>query len=191
MAQDTPSSPLSPGEASAVEERVEALLAQMTLNEKVSLLSGLNTWQTVPIERLGIPSLTMTDGPHGVRANRTGPDRIDSPATSFPTGVSMAASWDVDLVEQVGAALARETRALGCDILLGPCVNIVRTPLAGRNFEAYSEDPYLAGRTGVGWVRGLQSQGVGASLKHYACNNQEEERFRGDSIVDERTLREI
>jgi beta-glucosidase len=133
----------------------------------------------------------MTDGPHGVRANRTGPEREQGPATSFPTGISMAASWDPALIERVGAALAEETLALGCDILLGPCVNIVRTPLAGRNFESYSEDPYLAGKIGIGWINGLQSKGVGASLKHYACNNQEIERMRGNAIVDERTLREI
>ncbi len=174
-----------------IDDRVEELLDQMTLREKISLLSGLNSWETVPIKRLGIPSLVMTDGPHGVRANQTGPERVQGEATSFPTGVSMAACWDPALVERVGAALAEETRALGCDILLGPCVNIVRTPLAGRNFESYSEDPYLAGRTGVAWVTGLQSRGVGASLKHYACNNQEIERFRGNSILDERTLREI
>jgi beta-glucosidase len=175
----------------SVQSRVAGLLAQMTLEEKVALLSGKNAWQTVPIERLGIPALTMTDGPHGVRANRTGPERQHGPATSFPTGVSMAASWDPELIERVGSALAEETLALGCDILLGPCVNIVRTPLAGRNFESYAEDPYLAGKIGVGWVNGLQNRGVGASLKHYACNNQEIERMRGDSIVDERTLREI
>ena len=175
----------------AQEKRVEELLGQLTLREKVSLLAGKNAWQTVAVERLDIPSLSMTDGPHGVRANRTGAERTQGAATSFPTGVSMASSWDPALIEKVAVALAEETRAMDCDILLGPCVNIVRTPLAGRNFESYAEDPYLAGRIGVAWVKGLQSQGVGASLKHYACNNQEVERFRGDSIVDERALREI
>lgn len=174
-----------------VEQRIENLLNQMTLREKVSLLSGKNAWQTVPVERLGIPSLTMTDGPHGVRANRTGSERTQGTATSFPTGVALASTWDPDLIARVGEALAEETRALECDILLGPCVNIVRTPLAGRNFESYAEDPYLAGRIGTAWVKGLQSKGVGASLKHYACNNQEIERRRGNSVVDERTLREI
>lgn len=176
---------------SNLKARIESLLNQMTTAEKVAMLSGKNAWQTMPVERLGIPSLTMTDGPHGVRANRTGPERISGAATSFPTGVSMAASWDPDLIERVGVALAEETRALGCEILLGPCVNIMRTPLAGRNFEAYAEDPHLAGRIGVAWVKGLQSQRIGASLKHYACNNQEIERNRGDAIVDERALREI
>jgi beta-glucosidase len=174
-----------------IRQRADDLLSKMTLREKVALLAGKDNWQTVAIERLGIPSVVMTDGPHGVRTNRADAGRIIGPATSFPTGVSIAASWDVDLIERVGAALADETRAMGCDILLGPCVNIVRTPLAGRNFESYSEDPYLAGRIGVAYVKGVQSRGVGTSLKHYACNNQEFERFRGSSVVDERTLREI
>jgi beta-glucosidase len=173
-----------------VEQRVEELLGQLTMKEKVSLLSGQDHWRTAPIERLGISSLVMTDGPHGVRSEPTG-GRKAGPTTYFPTGVSMAASWNPELIEQVGAALAEETRAMDCDVLLGPCVNIVRTPLAGRNFESYSEDPYLAGRIGVAWVKGLQRHGVGASLKHYACNNQEIERNRGSSEVDERTLREI
>lgn len=175
----------------AMDQRVEELLNQLTLKEKVALLSGQDAWNTVPIERLGIPSLTMTDGPHGVRANRTEAGRRAGPTTAFPTGVSLASSWNPELVERASAALGEETRAMGCDILLGPCVNIVRHPLAGRNFEAYSEDPYLAGRIGAAWVTGVQSQSVGASLKHFACNNQEFERFRGSSIVDERTLREI
>jgi beta-glucosidase len=173
------------------DQRVEALLSQLTLKEKVALLSGLDIWRTVPVERLGIPSITMTDGPHGVRATRREADRPSGPTTAFPTGVSMASTWNPELIEKAAAALAEETRAMGCEVLLGPCVNIVRHPLAGRNFEAYSEDPYLAGRIGVAWVKGLQSQGVAASLKHFACNNQEFERFRGNSVVDERTLREI
>ena len=175
----------------SVEDRIETLLKQLTLREKISLLSGQDSWHTVAIERLGIPALVMTDGPHGVRSSQAEVGRIDGPATSFPTGVSMASSWDPALIERVGAALGEETRAMGCDILLGPCVNIVRHPLAGRNFEAYSEDPFLAGKIGVGYVKGVQSRRIGTSLKHYACNNQEVERFRGNSIIDERTLREI
>ena len=119
------------------------------------------------------------------------PSGLSGPTTAFPTGVSMASTWNPALIEKAAAALAEETRGMGCDVLLGPCVNIVRHPLAGRNFEAYAEDPYLAGRIGTAWVKGLQSQGVAASLKHFACNNQEIERFRGNSVVDERTLREI
>lgn len=175
---------------SSTQTKIEQLLAQMTLAEKCALLSGLDTWQTVPIPRLGISSLVMTDGPHGVRATPEGGRRVQ-PATSFPTGFSMAASWDTALIEQVGQALAEETLALGCDVLLGPCVNIIRHPLAGRNFESYAEDPLLAGRIGAAWVRGVQSRGVAASLKHFALNNQENERFRGSSEVDERTMREI
>ena len=173
-----------------LESRIARLLAALTLREKVSLLSGRDDWRTTAVERLGIPSLTMTDGPHGIRApSQRG--RIGGSATSFPTGAAMAASWNPELIERVGAALGEEARALGCDVLLGPCVNIVRLPQAGRNFETLSEDPWLAGRIGAAYVRGVQSRGVGACVKHFACNNQEFERFRGDSIVDERTLREI
>ncbi len=168
---------------------IKKLVKRLSLAEKAALLSGTDKWGTAAIERLGIRSVVMTDGPHGIRANEE--DRPQAPATSFPTGAAMAASWDPELIEQVGAVLGRETHALGCDVLLGPCVNIIRHPLAGRNFESYSEDPYLAGRIGTGWVRGVQGEGVGASLKHFACNNQETERWRGDSQVDERTLREI
>lgn len=179
-----------PLDAVAIEQRITDLLGKMTLKEKVSLMSGKDNWHTVPIERLGIPWLTMTDGPHGVRT-QPDPSRPVGPATAFPTGVSFAASWNPELIERVGQALGAETHALDCDVLLGPCVNIVRHPLAGRNFESYAEDPYLAGRIGIAWVNGVQSQGVGASLKHYACNNQEIERMRGNSVIDERTLREI
>lgn len=171
--------------------QIENLLKQMTLSEKVSLLSGKNRWFTAPVDRLGIPSLVMTDGPHGVRAGERGAGRIVGKATAYPTGVSMAATWNRGLIERVAIALAEETRRLGCHILLGPCVNIVRSPLAGRNFETYSEDPHLAGQIGVAYVKGLQSQGIGASVKHYAANNQEYERHRGSSVIDQRTLREI
>ncbi len=174
-----------------LEERVEDLLSQLTLPEKISLLSGKDIWNTVPIERLGIPSIVMTDGPHGVRAANPEAGRQVGPTTAFPTGISMGASWDVDLVERVGQALGEETRGMDCDILLGPCVNIVRDPRGGRNFETFSEDPYLTGRVAVAYINGVQSRGVGTSLKHYAVNNYEIERMRASSEIDERTLREI
>ncbi len=172
-------------------QKIEDILNQMTLPEKVRLLSGKNNWSTAEIERLNIPSIVVTDGPHGVRTGGEGSGRTVSNATAYPTGVSMGSSWNRELIERVGAALGEETRHLGCHILLGPCVNIVRSPLGGRNFETYSEDPYLAGEIGAAYVRGLQSRGIGASVKHFAANNQEFERFRGNSVVDERTLREI
>jgi beta-glucosidase len=172
-------------------EIIDSLLKKMTSTEKVALLSGRNKWYTVPIDRLGIPSIVMTDGPHGVRTEGHGSDRIVSTATAYPTGISMASTWNRELIERVGVGLAEETRLLGCNILLGPCVNIVRSPLGGRNFETFAEDPYLAGQIGVAYVNGVQSQQIGVSLKHYAANNQEIERFRGNSVVDERTLREI
>jgi beta-glucosidase len=171
--------------------KLETLLTQLTLREKIALLSGKDAWNTVPIERLGIPSITMTDGPHGVRSGDPETGRIVGPATCFPTGISMAASWNPELVARIGRAIGEETHGMGCDILLGPCVNIVRSPLGGRNFESFSEDPYLAGRIAVGFVRGVQSQGVGTSVKHFAGNNYEIERGRASTEVDERTLREI
>ena len=166
-----------------MELKIDALLRQMTLTEKVSLLSGRDMWHTQAIERLGVRELMMSDGPHGVGGGE--------PTTGFPTGIAMGATWNPDLIRSVGVALGNETLANGKDVLLGPCVNIVRHPLAGRNFETYSEDPCLTGEIGVAWVEGLQSVGVGASLKHYACNNQETNRDRASSVVDERTLREI
>ncbi len=170
---------------------ISELLAQMTLEEKISLLSGKDNWATTAIPRLEIPSIYLSDGPHGVRTDGPGQGRKVGSATAFPSGVTLASTWDTDLIEQVGIAMAEETRFYDCQILLAPCVNIIRTPLAGRNFEAYSEDPYLAGQIGLAFVNGLQSQEIGASLKHFACNNQEFERTRGNSVVDERTLREI
>jgi beta-glucosidase len=174
-----------------IEQRVEALLKQLTLTEKISLLSGRDIWNTVAVPRLGIPSITMTDGPHGVRSTAPESGRKMGKVTAFPTGISMGAAWNPDLVEQVGQALGEETRGMDCDILLGPCVNIVRDPRGGRNFETFSEDPYLSGRTAVSYIKGVQSRGVGTSLKHFAANNYEIERDRANSKVDERTLREI
>ena len=167
------------------------ILKRMTLREKVSLLAGKDSWQTVDIPRLGIPSLVLTDGPHAVCAWSVYASGQRPKTTCFPTGSAMGASWNPELLRKAARALGEEARAMGFDILLGPCINIVRTPLNGRNFETYSEDPYLTARLSVAYVRGVQSAGVGASVKHFACNNQEFERFRGDSVADERTMREI
>lgn len=170
---------------------VETILRRLTLAEKCRLLSGQDMWSTAAIPEKGIGPVMLTDGPHGVRTESSHPTRRSGPATYFPTGAGMAATWNVELLRRMGEALAEETKAYGCDVLLGPCVNLVRSPLAGRNFETLSEDPFLSGRLAAAYIQGLQSRGVGASLKHFACNNQETERMRGSSELDERTLREI
>lgn len=175
------------------ERDLAALIAQMTLEEKASLCSGLDRWLTKPIERLGIPSIRMADGPHGLRKERH-PDQEMSdslPSTCFPTASALAASWDPALLEAVGQALAEECLAEDVQILLGPGVNLKRHPLCGRNFEYFSEDPVLAGALATAYIRGVQSQGVGTSLKHFAANNQETLRLSVDAQVDERTLREL
>ena len=169
----------------AAEDRLEALLARMTLEEKVSLMTGQDFWSLAAIERLGIPALKVSDGPTGLRSVNS------ERATVFPVGVALAASWDPDLVNEVGAAIAREAIAYGVDVLLAPAVNIHRTPIGGRNFETYSEDPCLAARIAAAFVTGVQAEGVGTSIKHYAANNQEHERLRGNSRMSVRTLREI
>ncbi|MEV4033660.1 glycoside hydrolase family 3 C-terminal domain-containing protein [Streptomyces umbrinus] len=169
--------------------------AELSLDEKTALLSGRDMWFTKPAERAGITSLVLSDGPHGVRLQRQDTSLhglYDSePATCFPPAVALASSWDPALVGRVGEALGREARALGVDVLLGPGVNIKRSPLCGRNFEYFSEDPLLSGVLGAAHVRGVQGQGVGASVKHFAANNQETDRVRVSADVDERTLREI
>ena len=163
----------------------------MTLEEKAALTSGADLWSTKPIERLRIPSIFMTDGPHGVR-KANGANFADSvPATCFPTAPLLASTWSVELVQEVGRALGVECQANDVQILLGPGVNMKRSPLGGRNFEYFSEDPIHTGRMAVAFIRGVQSEGVGTSLKHFAANNQEFERMVNDSIVDERSLREI
>ncbi|MDX3191703.1 glycoside hydrolase family 3 C-terminal domain-containing protein [Streptomyces sp. MN03-5084-2B] len=167
--------------------------ADLTLEQKASLLSGKDFSATKAIA--GVPSIIMADGPHGLRLQDTEADHLginDSlPATCFPTAAAVGSSWDADVAAELGAAIGREARAAGVTVNLGPGVNIKRSPLCGRNFEYYSEDPLLSGTLGAAHVRGLQSEGVGASVKHFAANNQETDRMRISADVDERTLREI
>jgi beta-glucosidase len=177
-------------ELAAFRSKAKELTAKMTLEEKASLCSGRDFWTTKPIERLGLASICLTDGPHGVR-KAAGTDFTNSaPATCFPTASALACTWDTDLVREVGEALGREALALDVQVLLGPGLNMKRSPLCGRNFEYFSEDPTLAGRLAAAHVQGVQSQGVGACLKHFAANNQEFERTTNNSNVDERTLHE-
>lgn len=171
------------------------LIARMSNEEKAALLSGRNEWETWPLERLGIPSIFLADGPHGLRKQAGAGDHLglnpSLPATCFPTTATVANSWDVGLAEEIGSALGQEARALGVDVVLGPGLNIKRSPLGGRNFEYFSEDPLLSGKMAAAYVRGIQSQGPSACLKHFAVNSQETSRMSVDEIVDERTLREI
>lgn len=163
------------------EKKIEKLLTQLTLDEKISMIAGTG-FDTVPIPRLGIPSLKMTDGPVGVR---------QAPATSFPSSIALAASFDTDLIRNVAKAIAQETKAKDKNVLLGPCVNIQRTPFAGRNFESFGEDPFLAAQMSVSYINGMQSENVIPSVKHFAANNQEIDRMTIDVKVDERALNEI
>ncbi len=169
------------------------VIKKMSLEEKAALCTGAGPWTTTPVERLGVPEMTVTDGPHGVRRVEDIQSFITAslPATCFPTATCMASTWDVDLVHQVGAAIAEECIALQVGVVLGPGANMKRTPLCGRNFEYYSEDPYLAGEMAAGFIQGVQSKGVGTSLKHFAANNQEYQRSTISSEVDERALREV
>ncbi len=174
---------------------IDRLLTELTTEEKAALTGGSSFWYTVPVERLGIPKIMVSDGPHGLRAQPEGGDHVglggSLPATCFPPAGTVASSWNPTLLHRIGVALATEARACNLSVILGPGVNMKRSPLCGRNFEYFSEDPFLAGELGVGIVDGIQSRGVGTSLKHYAANNQETDRLRVDAQVDERTLREI
>ena len=173
--------------------KITNLIEKMSLEEKAALCTGAGPWTTTPVERLGVPEMTVSDGPHGVRRVEDVHTLISTsvPATCFPTATSMASTWDVDLIHKLGEAIAEECIALKVDVILGPGVNIKRTPLCGRNFEYYSEDPYLAGEMAVSFIKGVQSKGVGTSLKHFAANNQEYQRSTINSEVDDRTLWEI
>lgn len=171
------------------------LISQMTLKEKASLCSGKDFWHLKSIERLGLPEIMVCDGPHGLRKQNAENKKVgignSYPATCFPTAVTTACSWDRDLIYKMGQALAEECLQHGVSVLLGPGVNIKRSPLCGRNFEYFSEDPELAGEMGAAFIAGVQSKGIGTSLKHFAGNSQEMKRMTSNSIIDERALREI
>lgn len=171
------------------------LVNKMTLEEKAAILSGKNVWQTRDIKRLNIPSVFCSDGPHGVRKQAGEGDHLglnaSLPSTCFPTAATIANSWDTELAKSIGEALGEEANSLDVNVLLGPGLNIKRNPLCGRNFEYFSEDPYLAGKMAAGYVKGIQSQGVAACPKHFAVNSQELRRMAMNSVIDERTFREI
>ena len=165
----------------------------MTLEEKAHLLSGRDFWQTKSVRRLGIENMTLSDGPHGIRKQEGAGDQLglngSLPATCFPTAATIANSWNPELGEEIGRCLGEEAASQDVCVLLGPGMNIKRNPLCGRNFEYFSEDPYLAGKIAAGYIRGIQANGVSACPKHFAANNTELRRMASDSIVDERTLR--
>ncbi len=173
----------------------DAVLAGLSLAEKAALTSGTRFWYTESVERLQLPSVMLTDGPHGLRKQRAGGDHLgigdSDPATCFPPAVALGSSWDVDLVERVGAALGTEAANADVGVLLGPGLNIKRSPLCGRNFEYLSEDPLVSGVLAAALVAGIQSRGVGACPKHFAANNQEHDRMRVSADIDPRPLREI
>src|SRR5437588_6114516 len=165
------------------EDRVESILKQMTLEEKIDLLGGIDGFFIRGVPRLGVPRLKMADGPIGVRNF--------GPATAMAGGIALAATWNPALAERVGTEIGRDARAKGVHFLLAPGANIYRAPMNGRNFEYFGEDPFLASRVAVGYIKGVQSQGVSATVKHFMGNNSEFDRHNTDSVIDERTLREI
>ena len=175
--------------------KYQDIIEKMTIEEKAAFLSGKGEWQTRDFERLGIPSIFCSDGPHGIRKQAGAGDHLglnaSLPATCFPTAATIANSWDTELGEELGKTLGEEAMAEGVNVLLGPGLNIKRSPLCGRNFEYFSEDPYLAGKMAASYVRGIQSKGVYACPKHFAVNSQELRRMAMNSVLDERTLREI
>ncbi len=174
---------------------VKKLVAQMTLEEKAGLCSGADFWRTKPVERLGIPGVMVSDGPHGLRKQDDQADHLginDSiKAVCFPAACATAASFDTDMIRRMGEAIGDSCQHERLAVVLGPAVNIKRSPLCGRNFEYFSEDPYLAGRMAAAIIHGIQSRNVGTSIKHFAANSQEHRRMSSSSEVDERTLREI
>lgn len=178
-----------------MERNVKKIVSQMTLEEKAGMCSGKDFWHLKSVERLGIPEVMVSDGPHGLRKQAENADHLgineSIKAVCFPTACATACSFDRDLLEEMGSALGKECQAENVSVLLGPAVNIKRSPLCGRNFEYFSEDPYLAGQMAKAHIQGVQKEGVGTSIKHFAANNQEYHRMSASSEVDERTLREI
>lgn len=172
-----------------MEDKIEELLSQMTIEEKVAMLAGSAMWYTTPVPRLGIPAIKVTDGPNGARGSGSFAGGLTS--ACFPVSIALAATWNTGLVQRVGQALGEEAKTKGAHILLAPTVNIHRSPLAGRNFECFSEDPYLSARMAVAYIKGVQSQNVGTAVKHFVCNDSEFERTTISSEVGERALREI
>ena len=174
---------------------IEKILQQMTLEDKIALCSGENFWETKKYEKYGIPSLFMCDGPHGLRKQEDVADMLgvneSRKATCFPAEVTTAGSWDPELLAEIGAAIGGEAKEQGVGLVLGPGANLKRNPLCGRNFEYFSEDPYLAGKLAAGFIRGAEAQGISTSLKHFAVNSQEKSRFTSNSVLDDRTLREL
>lgn len=174
---------------------IEKILQQMTLEDKIALCSGENFWETEKYEKYGIPSLFMCDGPHGLRKQEDVADMLgvneSRKATCFPAEVTTAGSWNPELLTEVSAAISQEAKEQGVGLVLGPGANLKRNPLCGRNFEYFSEDPYLAGKLAAGFIRGVEAQGISTSLKHFAVNSQEKSRFTSNSVLDERTLREL
>lgn len=173
----------------------QSIIDKMSLEEKAAMMSGRDTWTTVDYESYGIPSIFLSDGPHGLRKQAGAADHLglnaSLPSTCFPTAATVANSWDEKLGEELGEYLGEEAVALGVDMILGPGLNIKRSPLCGRNFEYFSEDPYLSGKMAAAYIRGIQKKGVAACPKHFAANSQELRRMTNDSVVDERTFREI
>ncbi len=172
----------APASQAATEARVDSMLKQLSLEEKIDLLGGVDSFYIRAIPRIGLPRLKMADGPLGVR--NYGPSTVLG-------GIGLAASWDPALVQRVGAVIGEDARARGVHFMLGPGVNIYRAPQCGRNFEYFGEDPFLSSRTAVAYIEGMQSQGVSATIKHFMGNNSEFDRHNTDSIIDERTMREI
>ena len=175
--------------------KYDRIIKKLSIEQKCALLSGKNTWQTRDYPRQGIPAAWLSDGPNGLRKQAGAADHLglnpSEPATCFPTAATVANSWDPALSEAVGRAIGEEAAACRVNVLLGPGLNTKRSPLCGRSFEYFSEDPYLSGKLAAGYVRGVQSQGVAACPKHFAANSQELRRMASDSILDERTLREL